>query len=207
VGRNVKGTQPHPARVVDNLHSRGRSACQYLSVTYVGHAGDLWIGTRAGLSQRHGNKFTNPTKHGLANNVVTSVFDDSKHNLWIGTAGGGISRYRGGKFETFDTRRGLFNNSVLAFCEDSSSVLWIGTNGGGLNRFKDGRFIPITGKNGLFDDAIFRILDDDAGNLWIRSERGVSSEPASAQRSGGWKDQPHLERGLRNLRWNEDYGV
>jgi len=41
----------------------------------------------------------------------------------VGTAGGGFSRYRDGKFETFDTRRGLSNNSVLAFYEQPAGVL------------------------------------------------------------------------------------
>lgn len=69
-------------------------------VTYIDHEGNLWMGTRTGLSQRHNNKFINySTKQGLANNIVTSIFEDSKQTLWIGTAGGGISRYRDGKFE------------------------------------------------------------------------------------------------------------
>ncbi|HEY3455077.1 MAG TPA: response regulator, partial [Bryobacteraceae bacterium] len=145
-----------------------------VNVTYVDRVGTLWIGTRAGLSQRRNDKFINySTKQGLANNVITSIFEDSKQTLWVGTAGGGFSRYRDGKFETFDTRLGLSNNSVLAFYEQPAGVLWIGTNGGGLNRFKDGRFTAITSKEGLLDDAVFRILDDGAGNLWISSNRGV----------------------------------
>jgi len=49
---------------------------------------------------------TYSTEQGLANNVVLSILEDKKGNIWFGTYDG-LSRYNGESFTTFRIEEGL----------------------------------------------------------------------------------------------------
>jgi len=139
---------------------------------YADREGSIWIGTRRGLSRfREGRFITYTTKDGLSNDHVLSIAEDRQGALWIGTDGGGLNRYKDGKFTAYT---GLSNNVVWTLYEDPEGILWIGTNGGGLNRLKDGKFTSYRTQDGLFDGVVFRILEDARGNLWMSSNKGIS---------------------------------
>ncbi len=61
---------------------------------------------------------------------VTVLHEDREDNLWIGSQGAGLLRFREGKFERVAT------SFPLLYCiyEDRSGNLWLGTHGGGLDR-------------------------------------------------------------------------
>jgi signal transduction histidine kinase len=109
---------------------------------------------------------------GLSNDLITTLYEDSKGNLWIGTFGG-LSRLTNEEFTTFTTNDGLSSDAVISLYEDSDGTLWIGTNGGGLNRMKDGKFTTFTTSNGLLDDVVYRILEDGRNNLWLSCRKGI----------------------------------
>src|SRR4029077_12235652 len=90
---------------------------------------------------------------------------------WIGTDGGGLNLFEGGRFKAYSTEQGLGQKVVLCIRPDSDGVLWIGTTGG-LTRFKDGKFFNITSAQGLFDNRVFQILEDD-GKFWISCNLGI----------------------------------
>ena len=76
----------------------------------------------------------------LSHHTVTSIFEDSKGRLWIGTAGGGLNRVeeapggQGERFARFTTAEGLADNNVMAILEDDDGTLWLSTKRG-LSRF------------------------------------------------------------------------
>lgn len=63
---------------------------------------------------------------------VKCIFQDSKHNVWIGTGGFGLYRYRPLKntIDNFTEREGLPNNVIYGILEDDNQNLWISTNKG-----------------------------------------------------------------------------
>ena len=67
------------------------------------------------------------------------VLEDKQGNLWLGTGGGGITRYNGNGFTHFTTEEGLVGNNIRPMWEDSRGHLWIGTLGGGVSRMRTGR--------------------------------------------------------------------
>lgn len=69
---------------------------------------------------------------GLPQNYVEDMMKDSKGFLWIST-GGGITRYDGYEFVTFNAFSGktrLKNHLVLKFCEDRFGRMWVAGNQG-----------------------------------------------------------------------------
>ncbi len=78
-------------------------------------------------------------EEGVAQSQVYSLLQDSRGYLWLGTRGGGISRFDGSKFQTYSTKDGLANNYIWAIKEDAQHNLWIATNNG-LSKFNGIKF-------------------------------------------------------------------
>ena len=73
---------------------------------------------------------------------------DRDGSLWIATNGGGLVRWRDGKFSTLASN--LFAASDLrSLLEDDEGSLWIGSHGAGLLRLRDGKFASAGEPEGL----------------------------------------------------------
>jgi diguanylate cyclase (GGDEF)-like protein len=136
--------------------------------------GNVWAATNRGMLQFRDRRFVRAfaTREGLPNEFMTSIFEDSKGELWFGGFGG-LSRFTNGTFTNYTTREGLVGSYVRSIYEDRDGTLWIGTYNEGLSRFKDGRFVNYTAANGLYNNGVFAIEEDARGNFWISSNRGI----------------------------------
>ena len=79
-----------------------------------------------------------------------SLHFDSNDVLWIGTLGGGLLRFKDGKFTRFTKVDGLPSDDVNQILEDSHGQLWLGTSAGivrvvkqELDNFASGRKIAV----------------------------------------------------------------
>jgi ligand-binding sensor domain-containing protein len=74
---------------------------------------------------------------GLSHNSITSIIQDHKGLLWIGTSDG-LNLYDGYSFRIFRANAfdsgSISSNKITKLYEDSDNVLWIGTRNG-LNYF------------------------------------------------------------------------
>jgi ligand-binding sensor domain-containing protein len=77
---------------------------------------------------------------GLAGISVTSLLQDSRGYVWIGTEDGGISRFDGKTFVNYTKRDGVGDNSINCLFEDKSGNIWIGTKNNGVTKFNGYEF-------------------------------------------------------------------
>lgn len=112
------------------------------------------------------------TMQGLNRSGIYCMLQDRIGNIWLGTSGGGLSRFDGKFFTNFTQKEGLQNVSVSSMIEDKNGNFWLGTDGSGVTYY-DGKFFThfdttyLTGK-------INCIQEDETGKVWFGTNSGVS---------------------------------
>lgn len=156
------------------------------------HRNSIWMGTwGTGLFvfDRKSEKFRKENiyhedMHGLNRDheTILDIFQDSDHNMWIGTNGGGIVLLtpRLG-FNTIgfhpDPDKGLINTRIRSLIEDNNNNLWLGTIGSGLIRssdkksFENIKYPKQVDKQSFF--VIKYLYEDTTGNIWAGTNKGI----------------------------------
>jgi signal transduction histidine kinase/ligand-binding sensor domain-containing protein len=130
--------------------------------------GGVWLGLQSnGLARLRTRQLsTISTEDGLPDERTRAVFQDSRGDLWIGTAAG-LARYRDGRFTTWVMGGGSHVGDVRAIAEDSSGQIWI-SSGNQLMTLRDGRPVPVP--NWVSSAEIEVIYKDAIGTLWIGTD-------------------------------------
>jgi two-component system sensor histidine kinase ChiS len=108
---------------------------------------------------------------GLKNDVIRCMIQDKSGNIWIGTDGGGVTKYDGKYFTHFTVKEGLCNDAVLSILEDNNGNLWFGTNGG-VSKYDGKFFTSFTEKEGLSNNVVYCIFQDKNNNIWFGTDGG-----------------------------------
>jgi signal transduction histidine kinase/ligand-binding sensor domain-containing protein/CheY-like chemotaxis protein/AraC-like DNA-binding protein len=115
---------------------------------------------------------------------VTSLIEDSNHNLWVSTLFGlfrltptQLNSYDFKWFNRGDRPDGIGSNEIQTIHEDKNKKLWFGTGDNGmvlLNK-KSLRFKVIKKQDGLLSNNVKGILTDSNNNMWISGNMGLSN--------------------------------
>ncbi len=95
---------------------------------------------------------------GLPQSEVNSLAEDEFGYLWVGTQGGGLSRFDGKEFKAYTTRDGLLNNSVGHVHIDQRGNIWT-THTKGLSRFDGATFKTFEVPDSLSSGRITRVTE------------------------------------------------
>ncbi len=109
---------------------------------------------------------------GLAQSQVTCLFQDQKGYLWIGTYGGGVSRYDGFSFTNYTEADGLVNNLVSTIVGDSRGRVWIGTSKG-VSIFENEEFSTQLIDRSRFNTDITKIIEINNNTLLLGTCNGI----------------------------------
>jgi signal transduction histidine kinase/ligand-binding sensor domain-containing protein len=108
----------------------------------------------------------------LANTCVWSFAEDRDHNIWLGTYGGGLFRYRSGSFTQYSTKEGLGSNIVTKVMVAQDDSLWAAT-GNGLSHLQNGTIHNFTSAEGLATGHVLDVHQDEHGTIWVATHAGV----------------------------------
>jgi ligand-binding sensor domain-containing protein/signal transduction histidine kinase len=129
----------------------------------------LWIGTTGGLVRFDGERFLTFDRENtsaFSENNVFCLTIARDNTLWIGMEGGGLIRYRNGRFHSFSTSDGLTNAFVRVVYEDSKGKIWVGTDNG-LFLLSNERLERVDNTAGVPAIAVHAIHEDRRGQLWV----------------------------------------
>ena len=148
-------------------------------------------GMTSDYSTRHDLSVFDEEGHETYNeNYVFSIAVDRSSVKWIGTWGGGLSRFDsnstrtmvsasggGGEWRNYVQADGLAGNIVYAVEIDDRGALWIGTNHG-LSRFdpqvkKEQQWQKWGVSDGLLGEDVYAVALSPTGSVWIGQKGGV----------------------------------
>ncbi len=152
--------------------------------------GFLWIATQDGLNRYDGYRFEvyqhdpeDPAS--LPGSWILALAEDAAGDLWIGTEGGGLARWRrsADAFVRFrhdpEDPASLSGDRVMSILIDRQGQVWLGTAESGLNRLdpESGRFERFrhdpAEAGSLSDDYVQTLYEDRSGNLWAGTWGGL----------------------------------
>ncbi len=184
------GIQPRNIQLQILSAKDGLSQASINSIVQDKH-GFMWFGTQEGLNRYDGYDFNvylhNPKdQRSLAHDWIWTTYVDRSGQLWVGTDGGGLSRYVHESDDFINLRHdpsypySLSSDRIRVIFQDSAGIYWIGTDGGGLNRLDrvDGNFVRYRhdpeDAASLPSDKIEAIIEARNGDLWIATANGLA---------------------------------
>ena len=107
---------------------------------------------------------------GLAQSQVRSLFQDERGYIWMGTAGGGVSRFDGLKFQNYSIDQGLAGGEVPAIAQDNKGRIWFACDGAGISIYDGFKFKTIGPREGLKFNAAQILIAAHDGSMWLGTQ-------------------------------------
>ena len=190
------------SKVSQNLHLPQTLSSNRVSQCYTDKYGNLWVATSKGINVKKmgGERFYHyslPKSFPQHSNEEVIKFFADGDTWWVGTWGGGISRFILPKnftpgdvlrFDNFyneeSNKNSISSNFIRDFAADKHGDLWISTWNGGLNlirsadkpleKIKFTRFTTANNTNNhIVSDFIDAIVCDSGGTVWLGTSRGL----------------------------------
>ena len=173
---------------------------------FVDRSGILWAGSHLGKGvtkiQKYYSKFETINRRSARNlklndDVVWSLFKDSKDNLWVGTYRGGVNVLNFTSKQTriykqsLDGKNSISDNHIRSFAEDKLGNIWIGTYSGGLNRVdRSGQNVEVFknqagNSNSLSANQILDIYIESENKIWVATFGGGLNKLSFADNTSG----------------------
>ena len=161
-------------------------------VVYEDRDHHIWLGTGHGVLRLEGTQWNYiPMTNSTSRADVRVIHQDRRGDMWFGTYGSGLWRFRDGHLTQFLTDRGPENNRAWWIHEDADGIFWIGSEEG-LNRFVPpglsvaqrqksiglqsrgkAQFFTFTKSQGLYENVVNNIQEDQFGYLWLSGLGGI----------------------------------
>lgn len=158
-------------------------------------------------------------KDGLSNRNITTIYQDSRGYIWIGTANG-LNRYNGHEISIYSNEIGneksLSSNYISSIIEDDYGNMWIGTTGGlhilDLEKNEITRISnKISDNEGTIHFNITALYKDSKGRIWIGTENGLYVYDFSSRKISSYTIDGESGHKLNNnyitAIEEDDYGV
>lgn len=129
--------------------------------------GNKWFATNKGVSMFNDINWTiYTTDNGLVNNIVTALEIDALNNKWFGTWGGGISKFDGNNWVSYNQA-----NYVNTIKVENNGDIWVGT-ATGLKKFDGNCWTNYSAINDSIPNGVYAIASDFSGDKWFGTIAG-----------------------------------
>ncbi len=103
----------------------------------------------------------------ISDDMIFSMTEDKKGNIWFATRRHGACRYDGKSFTSFRENEGFVSYGISSILEDKKGNMWFTTGKNGVWCYDGKTFKNFTEKDGLVNNSVWFVLEDKRGNLWF----------------------------------------
>lgn len=103
----------------------------------------------------------------ISDDMIFSMTEDKKGNIWFATRRHGACRYDGKSFTSFRENEGFVSYGIHSILEDKKGNMWFTTGKNGVWCYDGKTFKNFTEKDGLVNNSVWFVLEDKKGNLWF----------------------------------------
>lgn len=183
----ISGSAQHQYLRFENVGTNTGLSHSYIKCIEQDDLGFLWFGTLNGLNRYDGYTFKvyknlPADPNSVGSNQINDIEGSKEGDLWIATAGGGLSLYcrKDDRFHNYrhdpQNETSISTNFVNCILEDQSGKVWIGTEGSGLDLFDptDRTFEHLTSRQypALKDEYIQTLSRTADGFIWVGTQVG-----------------------------------
>src|SRR5210317_2217559 len=129
--------------------------------------------TGLGTRTRHDLSVLTGGQESYNPNYVFATLADQDDVIWVGTWGGGVSRYENGAWSNLSMADGLAGNIVYSIAQDDSGAYWFGTNRG-ISRYDGQTFTNYDSTAGLPGNNVYAIAVGSNDDIWVGTRDGVA---------------------------------
>jgi ligand-binding sensor domain-containing protein len=174
IATNGGGVYTYDGKSLHVQNDESRLGDFYLTQLMIDSKDRLWTGNWTNLKYIQNDssylyRFQN-VEYGIP---TTSIFEDSKGNIWFTSMSGGAVKYRDTEAMIFTELSGLPSNKVNAVCEDPFGNIWFATDGGGLCRYNPNSFNYYDESSGLNSKAVNAIAEMKDGQILFATDNGL----------------------------------
>ncbi|MEW6324758.1 MAG: two-component regulator propeller domain-containing protein [Nitrospirota bacterium] len=209
-GSCYRGTRPSGLEIVAPTPRSGPIVWRHFSTrndpvkTMTMDGDNLWMGTSKGMIRFNTQPVQDETGNyalefetysprstggGITSRGIYVIAVDPNGHKWVGTYGGGLSRYDGAAWKVFTSADGLGDNWIYDIVFDESNTMWVAT-WSGVSVFDGTRFKTYTVADGLADKWVYSMALDREGIFWFGTEAGVSRFD---RKTSQWKTYTHQD--------------
>ncbi|HEV7746321.1 MAG TPA: two-component regulator propeller domain-containing protein [Pyrinomonadaceae bacterium] len=151
---------------------------EFVITTFEDRSGSLRFLTPSGLAHYQDGKVIVDTRipfHELSGLkmalwIVRPVIEDREGNLWVGSGGSGLYRFRARQITAYTAATGLSDEGFIPITDDGAGGLWLGSTNliNSLYHFQDGKFTPYD-----IGNQARSLCRDHSGTLWIGTNKGL----------------------------------
>jgi ligand-binding sensor domain-containing protein/signal transduction histidine kinase len=136
---------------------------------------NLWVGTSDGLVRMSAPVVSSlNSRNGLADDNISTIYNDRHGALWLTTITGKIVRYVDGHAVEVHLPAPAAELRFRGTYEDYAGAFWFGTDNQGVVRVTNGKATRFTITEGLRNNGFQAFYEDRDRGLWIGTTSGLS---------------------------------
>ncbi len=152
-----------------NYHEEQGLSCSFVRAIVQVEGGNFLVGTDEGLYIMIKGRFMRYDFIGVNGNVaVRTIIIDQQKNIWVGTIGDGLFRYKDGNIEFYTVDQGLLSNNINCLYNDINGNIWVGHDNG-FSIIKDGKIKSYNKAGEKPFTSLRAITGDKHGQVWLAS--------------------------------------
>ena len=171
IGTNGGGICIYSQGKFSRYEAYGKSFSQNIIILFREFEGGIWVGTNSGLYLIREGRISGISSYdGLSGNIISSIFEDREHTIWVGTEGSGLNALHPRVIRLMTEDDGLSDHTTGPVIKGPGETILVGTGKGAVDVISSAGIEKSGKKIGLPVIPVNTLAFDNTGMLWVGTD-------------------------------------